>query len=481
MVLIAPSGRLAGFTFAGLLSYVAGAFGKGQQMSLFVDPNGTGDATTDLFAISSSDGNFNGGPPVTATIKTNIGNVTATQLTYPSVTTGTATANRLSTLINTTTGLSWGNPILITPLNGGNDPYGVAGNLTGNGATYVDSSVTPSVIHVLYDTSQCSGQGMQVFDTSGNAIPDPGPVVLYHELSHAFHNAINQNPFPQTACPGNTSDEPAAEIDENVMRTELGIALRDPCNHGGQCGGGSSGGGCFIVSAATQSTESGEIHRLRQLRQRVIAKSALGAQLIERVYNEYYQFSPAIAAQVQQDDMARIATLGIVVRPLLAWYTLAGALALPEAGQNVVRNAVDEILNACLNSPIRPSISSMLDAIRSGAPLPEGAPEMILSFEPRLRQAAKLPYASWAILDPLVRMWSLDTGNPDLAHEVSQWLAAAPIETLKRPAKVVELEAQLAILATFFDFEPNARRQAGSRLAEAWPEVTAALQRYGFQ
>lgn len=449
-------------------------------MSLFVDPNGTGDATTDLFTISSSDGNFNGGAPVTATITTNIGNVTATQLTYPSVTTGTATANRLFTLVTTNTGLSWGNPILITPLNGGNDPYGFAGNVTGNGFTYVDTSVTPNVIHVVYDTGQCSGAGIQVFDTGGNAINEPNAVILYHELSHAFHNAINQIPFPQTACPGNTTDEPAAEIDENVLRGQLGLTLRDPCNHGGQCGGGSSGGGCFIVSAATQSTESAEIHRLRQLRQRVIAKSALGAQLIERVYGEYYQFSPAIAARVQQDGMARMATLGIVVRPLLAWYTLAGALALQEAGQKMASDAVDEILNACLNSPVRPLISSMLEAIRSGAPLPEDAPEMILSFEPGLRQAANLPYASWAILDPLVRMWTLEAGSADVVYEVSQWLATAPLETLKRPTKIAELEAQLGILATFYDFEPNARRKAGSRLAEAWPEVTVALQRYGF-
>jgi hypothetical protein len=448
-------------------------------MSLFVDPNGTGDATTDLFTISSSDGNLNGGAPVTATIKTNIGNVTATQLTYPSVTTGTATANRLFTLITTSTSLNWGNPILITPLNGGNDPYGVGGNLTGNGITYVDTSVTPNVIHVVYDTSQCSGQGIQVFDTGGNLIPDPSPVVLYHELSHAFHNAINQHPFPQTACPGNTTDEPAAEIDENVLRTQLGIALRDPCNHGGQCGGGSSNG-CFIVSAATQSTESTEIHRLRQLRQRVIAKSALGAQLIERIYGEYYQFSPAIAARLQQDGMARMATLGIVVRPLLAWYTLAGALALPDAGQKVVSDAMEEILKACSGNLAEPSISSLLEVIRSGAPLPEDTPEMLLAFEPRLRQAAKLPYASWAILDPLMRMCTLETGKTDLVYEVSQWLAAAPLETLKRPAKAADLEAQLAILATFYDFEPKARRQAGSRLAQAWPDVAAALQRFGF-
>jgi hypothetical protein len=91
-----------------------------------------------------------------------------------------------------------------------------------------------------------------------------------------------------------------------------------------------------------------------------------------------------------------------------------------------------------------------------------------------------MPYASWAILDPLVRVWTLEAGKGDLVHEVSQWLAAAPLETLKRPANVAELEDQLEILATFYDFEPAARRQAGPRLAAAWPEVVDALQRYGF-
>jgi len=446
-------------------------------MSLFIDPNGT-DPSIDLFTISSSDGNFNGGAPVTATIVTNIGNVNATQLTYPSVTTGTATANRLFTLVNTSTGLNWGDPILITPLNGGNDPYGVLGNVSGNGGTYVDTSVTPNVIHVIYDTGQCSGTGIQVFDTGGNPIPSPNSVILYHELSHAFHNAIQQLPFPQTACPGNTTDEPAAEIDENVLRSQLGVALRDVCNHGAQCGGGGTNGGCFIVTATTQSAESAEIHQLRELRQRVVAKSSLGAQLIERIYGEYYQFSPAIASRLEQDDLARMATLWIVVRPLLAWYTLAGALALKEAGQKTVDEALCEVKKACSNNFMGPYIGSMLKTIRSGEPMPEDAPEMLLDFETRLRQAAKLPYASWAILDPLMRMQ--ETGQTDLVHEVSQWLAAAPLETLKRPANVAELEDQLEILATFYDFAPEARRLAGSRLAAAWPDIAAALQHYGF-
>src|SRR5262249_50104301 len=149
-------------------------------------------------------------------------------------------------------------------------------------------SVTPNVIHVVYDTSQDGGKGIAAFDKSGNAIQTPNAVILYHELSHAFHNAINQQPFPQTDCPGDMTDEPAAEIDENVMRTELGLCLRDVCNHGAEagfgkaCGGSATPGGpplvdgsappqndgCFIVTAVAGSSQAYEIQRLRAIRER---------------------------------------------------------------------------------------------------------------------------------------------------------------------------------------------------------------------
>src|SRR5260221_145191 len=136
------------------------------------------------------------------------------------------------------------------------------------------------------------------------------------------------------------------ETDENVLRAQLRLCLRDVHSHDGGCGGGSdcggsagnadggppaggcanpSGGGCFIVSATTGSPASIEVTHLRHLRDRVAAASGLAAKLIDAIYDEYYQFSPGIAANLEQDAVARNAVLRIVVRPLLAWYTLAGA------------------------------------------------------------------------------------------------------------------------------------------------------------
>ena len=99
---------------------------------------------------------------------------------------------------------------------------------------------------------------------------------------------------------------------------------------GGESGGQPIGGGgpCFIVTATTGSPDSAELITLRALRDRISTVSTLGSTLIDEIYREYAQFSPAIANELTTDDTARTMVLDIVVRPLLAWYTLAGDLGL---------------------------------------------------------------------------------------------------------------------------------------------------------
>ena len=306
-------------------------------MSVFLDLAGvSGTAFFNLLTISGEDGGLG--------MDDAPGDTTIFAITYNEAPGQPATADRLNELVNT----DFGTPIIVTALNGGNDPYSGI-DVTGNGITYVDSTSGSNIIRVVYDVSQACGAGLALFDVNGNEIATPNPVILYHELSHAFHDAIGQNPFPQTACPGNTTDEPAAEIDENVLRAQLGLCLRDVCNHDGTTGmgdtcGGSLGnadggppaggcaagndGGCFIVSAATGSAQSHEVTRLRLLRDRIAGMSGLSSRLIDLIYDEYFQFAPAIAERVETDRTARSAVLAVVVKPLFAWYSLAGILAL---------------------------------------------------------------------------------------------------------------------------------------------------------
>ncbi|MBW2095843.1 MAG: peptidase [Deltaproteobacteria bacterium] len=236
---------------------------------------------------------------------------------------------------------------------------------------------------------------------------------------------------------------------------------------------------CFIVSATTGSSESVEVNHLRNLRDQVSAASRLGAQLIDVIYDEYFQFSPGIAAELQENAFAKGAVLKAIVRPLLAWYSLAGKLALEKADQKVVDQATQEVLNACPRHLGKFPIISLLEAIRAEETLPANTPSFLLKFAPRIQEAARFPFASWAILDPLVRAWRSATGHLDVVDEVGQWLASAPLEELNPPSDSESLDAELGVLAGFLDFRPMARPQLGERLLAAWPDAALELERAG--
>ncbi len=233
---------------------------------------------------------------------------------------------------------------------------------------------------------------------------------------------------------------------------------------------------CFIVTATTGSPESVEVIRLRELRDRVSAASRVGAELIDMVYGEYAQFSPRIASELQQDETSREAVLQLVVRPLLAWYTLAGTLALEQADEVTASQAAQEVLNACPRY-MGGAIVAMLEALRSGEGVPANAPPLVLDLAPRV---AHLPYASWAILDPLIRAWRSATNNLDIVEEMAQWLSSAPVEALSPSSDPKQLDRELRILADFLTFKPMVRLQLGERLSAAWPDATVALQHAGF-
>jgi hypothetical protein len=237
---------------------------------------------------------------------------------------------------------------------------------------------------------------------------------------------------------------------------------------------------CFIVSATTGSSESVEVIRLRQLRDRVAMASRLGSQLIDRIYCDYYQFSPEIAAELEHDVSARNTVLWVIVRPLLAWYTLAGMLALEEGDPRTVNQGMQDVSNACPQYLGGSLIITLLEAIGREEVLPANTPPLFFRFESRLREAARLRYASWAILDPLFRAWRSMTDHLDLVEEVAQWLATAPLDAIAPPSDPEVLNVELGVLADFFNFKPNARRQLGERLTAAWPDTSDALERAGF-
>jgi len=244
--------------------------------------------------------------------------------------------------------------------------------------------------------------------------------------------------------------------------------------------GGNSAGGCFIVSAATGSAESAEVRRLRQLRDRVAAVSRLGDQLVDLIYRDYVQFSPPIAVELEQDPIARQIARCAIVRPLLAWYSLAGVLAFEHADAKAVQHATDELLSACPKDFAGASMMTLLDAIGAGTMFPPDSYPLLAKFAPRLQAATRLRFGSWAILDPLRRLWRSATHGVDLADQVAEWLAAAPLEALAPPSDPHVGDMEFEVLAGFFDFKPTARFKLGDRLRAAWPDAAGALERTGF-
>jgi hypothetical protein len=381
-----------------------------------------------------------------------------------------ATADRLNTLVNT----DFGTPIVITALPGGIDPY-LGNDVTGNGQTYVDSTSGFNVIRVVYDDSQCNGAGIFAFDTGGNQISFPGTVLLYHELSHAYRDATG------TTQP---NDEIPAETDENVLRAELGLCLRDVNNHGGGCGvgdtcGGISNNGCFIVSAAAGSSASAEVSRLKQLRDRVVRATTLGAQLLDSIYRDYYRFSPAIAADLRRDENARAAVLALAIRPLIAWYSLVEAIALAPDDIRAQDLALEELERSRPVEADARRVSAVVNALAAGGDMPSDLGALPTEFAPWGGQFASLPFSNWAIVEPLVRFWRSAAEEADILAEVVDWMGLAPLEALA-PPKGEALEHELNFLARGPFREETLRRTVGARMSAAWIDAGPSLTRHGF-
>ena len=309
-----------------------------------------------------------------------------------------------------------------------------------------------------YVTTDANGQA-QIYDAydvwewvnltiskagTGGSPSDPGYDPGYLDKNYVIH--MNMDGTVQTVCLTKAPPEDATGVGEPIE--------------------------CFIVTATTGSTTSEEVQKLRALRDLVAEKSELSGRLIDAIYAEYAAFSPAIAAKLQKGQGPRDLVLSAIVRPLFIWYTTAGALALtgksPEA-------AIGQLASACDNGLPSDVVLGLLTTLRDGGPLPDfvldimgDAPDFI----------GKSHFATWALLDPLIRIWRLAANNQDLTEEIADWLANAPLEKLVPPAKS-KLEEQLGIIADFLAFAPQKRALLGKRLISAWPHSASALAHAG--
>ena len=215
-----------------------------------------------------------------------------------------------------------------------------------------------------------------------------------------------------------------------------------------------TGPSCFIVTATTGSPDSAELIALRALRDRISTVSTLGSTLIDEIYREYAQFSPAIANELTTDDTTRTMVLDIVVRPLLAWYTLAGDLGLNPDTHNH-DTAARNVTAAC---------PTQYTDLMTGLLHPDHHTTPPTDLNHLIPHAGDYPLAAWAILDPLTRAWRSATEHLDVTDQVAQWLASVPLEALDLPTDPDTYQHELDTLTGFLRFNPHHQQRLHERL-----------------
>ncbi len=179
------------------------------------------------------------------------------------------------------------------------------------------AEVVGGIIRVVYDINNANGTNYFVFDVPGNMISFPRCVLLFHELSHALN--YNNGEGNHAAVAGGTASpaqlaqcEVIAETDENLLRAQKGMALRNVNSHAGGTGflDGTCPGiagttttptvGCYIATACYQSYDAPEVLLFRRFRDKVLAKTYFGVKFIQL----YYKYSPKLAQKLKNNAKA---------------------------------------------------------------------------------------------------------------------------------------------------------------------------------
>jgi hypothetical protein len=122
----------------------------------------------------------------------------------------------------------------------------------------------------------------------------------------------------------------------------------------------------------------------------------------------------------------------------------------------------------------------LVERVRQGTVSEEELPPIARPVAAGLGPDAAYPLAKWAIVEALLHALTADDSTEGVIGAVAEWLASAPLERLRLWSHTVLLEQELAALARFFDFQPEARLRLGSRLAAKRPASVDALQRHDF-
>ncbi len=463
-------------------------------MTLFIatDTAGAGagnvfpeNATVDLFSISHAD--LGGGGH--AGYGESAPNNNLVQVTYDRTDPGIP-AQRLDALVNTNFAVNANNiDIIIVPC-GGNftllDGTMMAGNGTSRPVGDPDNP-TASVI-VFYDTSDNNGSGLcarKQGDPAGTySLETPSAVILYHELSHAFHTANGTSlALGDNGCTG-SPEEQRAETDENDMRDQLGMPHRDPTDHCANAGCQSSSC-CIVASVATGSAYSAEVNALREVRDGVLRHSEVGYDFFQHLHDDYYGFSPEVC-RLMAHSSALLETVRIqFVGPLTVALDLIRAhgiekIDVTELGRRFDAQVAAKPELADLSAQDVARGRDLLDA--SATPALEAEAALASLINERARPSE---YVTWALIDPIstlidALLWRLrDVETEEIGRRLAErfdgWSARMPITGVWNRLSDYTLSEELRFLERTLLRTPDTRRRFGRRLAAVLEPEKASL------
>ncbi len=426
--------------------------------------------------------------------------------------------NRLSTLVNTNFNPNYGggaqnvNVILLPVLanfmlNDGTSILVVGGTALppqGSGLAGANLNNTNDCL-VIYDTTQNNGSGYCTARAGTGGTLDlatPNPVILYHELSHAFRIVTNALLALTAGCNPSSPEENAAITDENDLRNQIAAAtgsaavLRDPGIHCGTvCSGGGGGGGgggsscCIIASVASGSPLSQEVAALRAVRDGLVRRSEVGFALFQRLHFDYYAFSPQVCVLMARHPALQPFVLEGFVRPLVGMLGLM-RLATQEGGSAETlghRFAADHADVAASATRLR-MLARAEEVLRSGDPaLPAPDRELAQLLLPALESG----HVAWALIEPVriyraaleshLRGESSTSVGELLYTRIDAWAAQLPLDDVWAALTPPELEEELRLLDRVLLPAAGGRAKFRRRLAEQFGSITAVARALGTQ
>jgi hypothetical protein len=422
------------------------------------------------------------------------------QVTYTRALTGPPQM-RLDTLVNTTFTPDYGAgpqnvDIVVVSLSGNlvladgtiisTSNNGTALAPTGSGRAGSASNPTANCL-VLYDTAMtvCVARA----GTGGDLdLPMPGPVLLYHELSHAFRIVQDTLLALTGICDPSAPEENAAIVDENDVRTQIAgllglpVALRDPGIHCGQiCP--DPGNCCIVATLASGSSKSSHVQRLREVRDRFLRRTEVGYAFFDQLHYDYYGFSPQVVTLMAGDpELHRVVLRGYVEPLLEIWEFMVARSVSPGLSDGKLGQLfVDHLPPAQMRRERLEWFRQIEPTWADDEPAGGVVPGELLSL---LRERA-WPHESvqWALVRSLlvyhegltmvIDGHDVDAVGRRLRSLIDDWTADFPIAGFWGELTADQVAAELAVCDEYLLQTDVARERFRQRLVERFAACTA--------